>query len=197
VAVSVPDVLDAHSTDEPGSAGSDAPLGTSAEKPNAPGIRPLGKARTRVRSDARNPLGRDDADLASGRTRSPAKPTSTRVERIGANVGGRPSSLQIVLSAGVAQPQSLPTGTAIGFSVDYRVSSGEPSASGQYHWRIKSVREQSVSIPIPKLAGEGTLQAFVSRFRPEDGPFEMLVLETVGSKSRAVSAPLSVSIPSL
>lgn len=74
------------------------------------------------------------------------------------------------LSAGVALPQTLPDGTQIGFSVDYRFHDALPGPQAQYVWEIRqgdgSVEQLSVQI----TSAKGTLSQFLP-LRPEAGPF--------------------------
>jgi hypothetical protein len=83
----------------------------------------------------------------------------------------QPSGISIRLSAGTALAQSLPTGTAMGFSVDYRFESGQSDSSTDYLWVIKPSGRQPLKQPVT-LQSEGTLQTFVPNLRPGDGPFE-------------------------
>ncbi|MFH1265623.1 MAG: hypothetical protein ABIK89_07830 [Planctomycetota bacterium] len=94
----------------------------------------------------------------------------------------------IKLSAGVALPQSLPTGTAMGFSADYRFTGGRPSPSSRYFWVIEPAKGEPVRMEV-KLNDEGTLPpTFVPSFRPENGPFRTHVEDGYGNR-------LSPSLP--
>jgi hypothetical protein len=75
----------------------------------------------------------------------------------------------IRLSAGIAVPQSLPTGTAMGMSVDYQIA-GPLNLSSQYMWVVSSQAGENVEVAAP-LQTMGTLQAFFSQLRPEHRPF--------------------------
>lgn len=76
----------------------------------------------------------------------------------------------IRLSAGVALPQSLPTGTQIGFSVDYQFHIGSPDPAGQYVWEIKTGDGTIRRVPVQLTGRKGTLNRFMP-LRPSDGPF--------------------------
>ena len=105
----------------------------------------------------------------------PARPTPSR----------QPS---IRLSTGVALPQSLPTGTAMGFSADYQFVQGEPSPSSPYFWVIRPSKGQPVKLEV-RLKRKGTLPpTFVQQFRPENGPFQGHIEDAHGNR-------LSPSIP--
>jgi len=95
---------------------------------------------------------------------------------------------QIRLSAGVALPQSLPTGTTMGFSIDYQFTQGRPSPSSPYAWVIEPSRGQPVKQPV-QLRERGTLQGFVPGLRPEHGPFKTHIEDAQGNRLSA-SAPL-------
>lgn len=80
------------------------------------------------------------------------------------------SQTRIRLSAGVALPQSLPEGTQIGVSVDYRVA-GDLDSSAQY-FLVVSSRAGELSLPIQITREGGNLQAFCPpELRPEHKPF--------------------------
>ena len=79
----------------------------------------------------------------------------------------------VYLSAGVGLPQTLPNGTAVGFSVDYQFRSGGPEVGTQYVWVIQR-KEGDPNIAAVQLSGKGTLQKFLP-WRPEQGPFESYV----------------------
>ena len=76
----------------------------------------------------------------------------------------------IRLSAGVALAQTLPTGTAMGFSVDYQFTANQPTGPIPLLWVIQDGKGHSVKQPV-QMASRGTLQGFVTQFRPEHGPF--------------------------
>ena len=98
-----------------------------------------------------------------------------------------PSGISIGLSAGTALAQSLPTGTAMGFSVDYEFTSGQPDPAADYLWVIQTGDGQKVARPT-HLQSRGTLQDFVPQLRPENGPFQTHIEDQQGAR-------LSESLP--
>jgi hypothetical protein len=89
----------------------------------------------------------------------------------------------IQLSAGIAVPQFLPTGTCMSLSVDYSLSAA-PRAS-HYLWVVKSASGEIVNEV--KLESSGNLSAFFQQLRPEHRPFSVRIEEVpAGSKSRTV-----------
>jgi hypothetical protein len=101
--------------------------------------------------------------------------------------GGTPADLTspaIHLSAGVAVPQSLPTGTAMGVSVDYRAR-GSLSSSSRYVFVVKSAAGEAVNEV--QLESSGTLAAFFLELKPEHRPFTVRIEEiSPGSLRRVV-----------
>jgi hypothetical protein len=93
----------------------------------------------------------------------------------------------IQLSTGVALAQTLPTGTAMGFSVDYEFTQGGPNPASQYVWVIEPGKGPPVKFPV-RLSRQSTLQVFVPKWRPPDGPFRSHIEDTSGNR-------LSRSIP--
>jgi hypothetical protein len=87
----------------------------------------------------------------------------------------------------VALAQSLPTGTAMGFSVDYQFAQGEPNPSSRYLWVVEPSNGPPAKIGV-RLQEHGTLQTFVLQLRPEHGPFKSHIEDGQGSR-------LSRSIP--
>ena len=87
----------------------------------------------------------------------------------------------IKLSAGTALPQSLPTGTAMGFSVDYEFVSGQPDTAAEYLWVIQSAEGRTMKQRV-HLKHRGTLEGFVPDFRPEHGPFQTGLEDAQGRK---------------
>ncbi len=97
----------------------------------------------------------------------------------------------VKLSAGVALPQTGPTGTLMSFSVDYRFTQSGPDPAAKYVWVIE--RSQGVPHQGPvQLNSRGMLQAIVSGWHPEEGPFESYIAKVSdeGSLDR-----MSASIP--
>lgn len=92
-----------------------------------------------------------------------------------------PGQISIKLSAGTALPQSLPTGTAMGFSVDYEFVRGQPDPATEYVWVVESSQGQAVKLGV-RLEPRGTLQQFILEFKPEQGPFRTGIETTAGVK---------------
>lgn len=91
------------------------------------------------------------------------------------------------LSAGVALPQTLPTGTGMSFSVDYRFEQGQPDPSTRYLLVIERSRGEPLRQPV-NLRNEGNLGGLVPGWRPEEGPFQAHVEDRDGRRlSRSIS----------
>jgi hypothetical protein len=100
---------------------------------------------------------------------------------------GPSSGFPVQLSAGVALPQTLPTGTAMGFSVDYRWVAGQPDPRVRYFWVIEAAGAPPMRQPV-QLTTAGTLQGFVLELRPEHGPFQTYLADPRGN-------PISPRVP--
>jgi hypothetical protein len=88
--------------------------------------------------------------------------------------GSLPAKPTVQLSAGVAVPQSLPGGTQIGVSVDYRVS-GTLHPSARYALVVESGAGE-LALEVRLAAEGGTLQSFLPlAVRPEHQPFRARV----------------------
>jgi hypothetical protein len=99
-----------------------------------------------------------------------APPTSVAAPS-GPTVKAAPApGFPVRLSAGVALPQTLPEGTMMGFSVDYRFVQGQPLSSTPYYWVILRAQGTPARIPV-RLNAQGNLAKFLS-WRPEEGPFQ-------------------------
>jgi hypothetical protein len=88
---------------------------------------------------------------------------------------------------GVALAQTLPTGTAMGFSVEYEFVGRRPTGSATFFWVLVPGKGQTVRQPV-QLNARGTLQGFVQRFRPEHSPFSTHIEDQSGNR-------LSKSLP--
>ncbi len=128
------------------------------------------------------PLGAPSARAPNGQ--ASGQPRGVRPSRPTQESFGR---LPILLSAGVAIPQTLPTGTAMGFSVDYRWVEGRPDPSTTYFWVIESAGAPPLRQPV-RLQQQGTLQGFALELRPEHGPFHTQIEDAHGRR-------LSSSVP--
>jgi hypothetical protein len=89
--------------------------------------------------------------------------------------------ISIKLSAATALPQSLPTGTATGFSVDYEFVRGQPDPATEYVWVVESAQGQKNRLGV-RLEPRGTLQQFILEFKPEQGPFRTGIETTSGAR---------------
>jgi len=89
--------------------------------------------------------------------------------------------LPVQLSAGTALAQTLPDGTAMGFSVDYQFTQGQPEPSAQYFWVIERAQGSPTKQAV-RLQARGTLQGFVTHFRPEHGPFQAYLEDARGNR---------------
>jgi len=100
----------------------------------------------------------------------------------------------IHLSAGIAVPQSLPTGTQMGVSVDYAIR-GALNRSSRYVLVVSSDGGGDVEAEV-RLAVSGTFQDFVPKLRPDDRPFNCRIDEITpgGRRVRASNvAPLQTN----
>jgi hypothetical protein len=134
---------------EPPTTESPAPPGSSAPLQASPGLIPVDQASS----------GRGIPPAAGQPSRTTFQPES--------------ATLSIHLSAGVAVPQSLPTGTQMGMSVDY-VCRGSLHRSSRYLWVITAAGQEIFTEV--KLQEKGNLAAFVM-LRPEDRPFSSRIDE--------------------
>jgi len=109
----------------------------------------------------------------------PAKPpAATTPAKPPAAPAGQPS---IRLSAGVALAQTLPTGTAMGFSVDYEFTAGQPNPTSSYVWVIEPGKGPPVKFMV-RLSSKDNLMMFVPKWRPENGPFQTHLEDTRGNR---------------
>ena len=121
-------------------------------------------------------------------TRAPSQPTTPASPEMPPAHSGRPSGAasrsrqeSVRLFRGVALAQTLPTGTAMGFSVEYEFASQPPTASVSLFWVIESGKGQTVKRPV-QLKSRGTLEGFVIQFRPEHGPFSTRIEDQSGNR---------------
>ena len=104
-----------------------------------------------------------------------------------------PSQPTIRLSGGIALAQTLPNGTQIGVSVDYRIT-GQLKSSARYALVIETGAGE-MSIPAKISPQGGTLMGFLPpSVRPEHGPFSARIDEVVssGGKGAIVSNRLAL-----
>ncbi len=74
------------------------------------------------------------------------------------------------LRAGIALPQTLPDGTQVGFSVDYRFRTYTPDPQARYVWEIRQGDGNIQQLDVQITGKQGTLSQFLP-VRPEQGPF--------------------------
>ena len=85
------------------------------------------------------------------------------------------------LKAGVALPQTLPDGTAVGFSVDYRFKSYQPDPGARYVWEIRMGDGSVQKLPVQLTGQKGNLSQFLP-VRPEKGPFYSRIVVVEGEE---------------
>ena len=84
-----------------------------------------------------------------------------------------------------ALAQSLPTGTAMGFSMEYQfLSNYLPNA--QYAWIIQPPQGNAVAIPV-RLQAQGTLSQFVPAFGSMEGTYKLQLVIFDGKQPRPMS----------
>jgi len=89
----------------------------------------------------------------------------------------------IRLSTGIALPQTLPDGTQVGVSVDYKVT-GQLDTSAKYVWVIES-RQGEIAMEVKLSPQGGNLAGFLPiSIRPGDSPFRAWIDEVSTSGSR-------------
>jgi hypothetical protein len=89
----------------------------------------------------------------------------------------------IRLSVGLALPQTLPDGTQVGVSVDYKVT-GKLNSSAKYVWVIES-RQGETAMEVQIKPQGGNLASFLPiSIRPGDSPFRARIDEVSSSGSR-------------
>jgi hypothetical protein len=104
---------------------------------------------------------------------TPNTPAPAAASAATAQADNRPN---FQLSAGVAVPQSLPGGTQIGVSVDYRTLRGVDPSS-QYLLIVASSAGET-TLPVELDASAGTIEGFLPpSVRPEDQPFHARIEE--------------------
>lgn len=108
----------------------------------------------------------NDADPDAPALQGGGAPEEQNEAQVNPNVDEWP----VRLSAGLALPQTLPNGTAIGFSVDFRFRKSKPNPEEQYVWEIKDGKGIIRRLAVNLSGLRGTLQQFVP-IRPEEGPF--------------------------
>jgi hypothetical protein len=109
---------------------------------------------------------------------SSSNTTATKSNTAANRIGSLPPAQQppIKLSAGVALPQTGPTGTLMSFSVDYQFTQGGPGPTAKYVWVVERSQGGPYQQPV-QLNGKGTLQTLVPGWRPGEGPFRSHIAE--------------------
>ncbi len=121
--------------------------------------------------------------------RSPLKGPS------GHGTSGLGTAYPAKLSAGVALPQSLPTGTAMAMSVDYVLQGPLPTSAVQTVWVIEAARGGTAALPVP-LKTNGNLMTFVTTMKPDDGPFQSYLAVIFSNRTRQpISAKVEMRSP--
>ncbi len=101
----------------------------------------------------------------------------------------------VQLTNGLALPQLLPTGTAMGMSVDYELRGTLPSSATQVFWVIEPSQGAQASIPVV-LQDQGNLATFVVEMKPDQGPFRcQLVAQLSNGSLTPVSSPVDMRGP--
>jgi len=114
---------------------------------------------------------------------TPAVPPPPRTTA-GSTASGSPA---IRLSAGVALPQTGPTGILMSFSVDYQFTAGDPNPTSPYVWVIERAKGTPARAPV-RLGQRGTLPILIPGWRPEQGPFQSHIEDASGNRlSRSIS----------
>jgi hypothetical protein len=102
-------------------------------------------------------------------TKSPGDASSSRLPA--GTKSGKTTAISVELSAGVALPQTLPSGTGMAFSVDYRFTQRTNDEAIRYFWVILPAKGQPITKEV-RLEQRGTLQHVVPGSPPEQGPFQ-------------------------
>jgi len=74
----------------------------------------------------------------------------------------------------------------MGFSVDYTFTSGRPNSSATYIWVLEDGRGQQTLLRI-NAQSQGTLQTFVTTWKPDQKPFKSYVAEERGGQRTMIS----------
>ncbi|MBN1910238.1 MAG: hypothetical protein JW818_10905 [Pirellulales bacterium] len=99
----------------------------------------------------------------------------------------------VQLSAGVALPQTGPTGILMSFGIDYEFAQGGPDPNVQYGWIIQRRQGQPAAVPV-KLKNKGTLQTMAPGWEPREGPFQCYLIELRSDGTRRqISQPADLS----
>ena len=90
----------------------------------------------------------------------------------------------IKLSVGIALPQTLPDGTQVGVSVDYKLLKPSLNSAAKYLWVIESAKGE-IAMEVQIKPEGGNLAGFLPlEIRPGDSPFKARIDEVMSSGSR-------------
>lgn len=90
----------------------------------------------------------------------------------------------IKLSVGIALPQTLPDGTQVGVSCDYKLLKPTLNSSAKYLWVIESAKGE-IAMEVQIKPQGGNLAGFLPlEIRPGDSPFKARIDEVTTSGSR-------------
>ena len=95
-----------------------------------------------------------------------------------------PIRYSIELNRGVALGQPGPEGTMMMFSVEYEFIVGGPDNPPNYVWVIERAKGGSVKQPV-SLKNSGELNAAISGWRPDEGPFRSHIENSEGKRLSA------------
>ena len=114
---------------------------------------------------------------------SPIEPAGSSSTSNSSSDSTAPAKRYIRLSVGLALPQTLPDGTQVGVSVDYKLL-GSLKPSAKYLWVVQSAKNE-VTMEVKLSQQGGNLANFLPyEIRPEHGPFKARIDEVTTSGSR-------------
>lgn len=106
----------------------------------------------------------------------------------GSGLSNSAPTTQVRLSTCVALGQTLPNGTCMTFSAEYRFTGSGPRPDATYFWVIKPSRgADAVAQRVDMGNRQGTLQGVAESLRPDNGPFECHIVEEVDGTRTKVS----------
>jgi hypothetical protein len=93
---------------------------------------------------------------------------------------------------GVAMAQTLPEGSAMGFSLEYQIISGGPQPSADYEWVIEPPDGRPWTTRI-SLQNGGNLNTFVTEWPPNPGTYTTYIRQLLpGGEPTVVSEKLKL-----
>jgi hypothetical protein len=123
-------------------------------------------------------------DPAAAESSPALSPAESSTSSSSSTPSGKP---YIRLSVGLALPQTLPDGTQVGVSVDYKIL-GNLKPSVKYLWVIQTAKNE-VAMEVQLSPQGGNLANFLPyEIRPEHGPFKARIDEVSTSGSRACAS---------